>query len=263
VTTEDFIIWLFCLVDDRMGKMAKRSDAKLYPSELVTIGLLYALKGGFFRAFYRWLKRDYEPLFGALPDRTRIQRALRAHRTWCDRLLADPTFFTVIDTYGIELIHPIREGRSQQQVGKKGKSNRRWIVGIKLCWLVNDRGEVVAWDWNTANVHDQTFRPIAHRFDEETIVLSDFGFKKAGEPAQNLKFCAHKTWSERMIVETLLSLATRVCQLKHLAHRVPIYLETHLAFVSALFNLLFALNRLLEPEAALHDRLLHIAQYAL
>ncbi|MFN8447729.1 MAG: hypothetical protein U0521_03810 [Anaerolineae bacterium] len=85
MTTEDFIISLFCLVDDRMGKLPKRSDASLYPSEVVTIGLLYALKGGFFRAFYRWLKRDFERLFVELPDRTRIQRALCAHRDWGDR----------------------------------------------------------------------------------------------------------------------------------------------------------------------------------
>jgi hypothetical protein len=26
----------------------------------------------------------------------------------------------VIDTYGIELIHPVREGRSPQQIGRKG-----------------------------------------------------------------------------------------------------------------------------------------------
>lgn len=263
MTTEDFIISLFCLVDDRMGQLPRRSDAKLYPSELVTIGLLYALKGGSFRAFYRWLKRDYEALFVQLPDRTRLQRALCAHREWCQDLLADPTFFTVIDTYGIELIHPIREGRSRRQVGKKGKSNRRWIVGIKLCWLVNDCGEVVAWDWNTANTHDQHFRHVAHQFDEQTIALSDFGFKKAGEAARNLKFCEHKTWSERMIVETMLSLVTRVCQLKHLTHRRWAYLETHLAFVSALFNLLLALNRLLEPDASPDDRLLKIAHYAL
>lgn len=263
MTTEDFIISLFCLVDDRMGKMAKRSDATLYPSELVTIGLLYALKGGYFRAFYRWLKRDFEPLFVELPDRTRIQRALRAHRDWGKQLLADLTFFTVIDTYGIELIHPIREGRSEQQVGKKGKSNRRWIVGIKLCWLVNDRGEVVAWDWNTANTHDQHFRHVAHQFDEETIALSDFGFKKAGEEARNIKLCPHKTWSERMLIETLFSLVTRVCRLKHLPQRLAVYLETHLTFVSALLNLLLALNRLLEPDAPIEDRLLKIAHYAL
>lgn len=213
------------------------------------------LKGSCFPAFYRWLKRDFEYLFVQLPDRTRIPRALRVHRDWSERFLSSPTFFTIIDTYGIELIHPVREGRSDQQLGRKGKSNRRW--------LVNNSGEVVAWDWNTANVHDQSFRPVAHQFDEETIVLSDFGFKKAGEAAGNLKFCAHKTWGERMLVETMLSLATRVCRLKHLTYRCAAALEIHLAFVSALFNLLLALNRLLEPEASPDDPLLHIAQFAL
>ncbi len=47
------------------------------------------------------------------------------------------------------------------------------------------------------------------------------------------------------------------------ANRRQAYLETHLAFVPALFNLLLALNRLLEPDAVLEDRLLHIAQYSL
>ncbi len=73
MTTEEFIIAVFCEIDDRMPKMPKHSQAKLYPSELVTIGVLFSLKGGYFRAFYRWLKRDYEALFAGLPDRTRLQ----------------------------------------------------------------------------------------------------------------------------------------------------------------------------------------------
>jgi hypothetical protein len=73
MTTQDIIIHVFCFVDDQMQEVPKHSQAKLYPSELVTIGLLFALKGGHFRAFYRWLKRDYEPLFAGLPDRTRLQ----------------------------------------------------------------------------------------------------------------------------------------------------------------------------------------------
>lgn len=263
MTTEDIIIHLFCRVDDEMGKVTRHPQARLYPSEVVTIGLLFALKGGYFRAFYRWLKRDYEALFVRLPERTRLPRLLHTHQGGCQRFLAEPTFFTVIDSYGIELLHPVREGRSQTPLGKKGKSNRRWIVGIKLCWLVNDKGQVVAWDWNTANTHDQHFRHLAHRFDEETIALSDFGFKKAGEAARNLKFCQHKTWNERMIVETMRSLITPVCRLKSLFHRVEAHLTTHLAYVSALFNLLLALNRHLEPDAPAHDRLLKIAHFAL
>jgi hypothetical protein len=45
-----------------------------------------------------------------------------------------------------------------------------------------------------------------------------------------------------MIAETLLSLVTRVCHLKHLFHRVKPYLTSHLAYVAALFNLLLALT---------------------
>ncbi len=55
---------MFCLVDDRLPDIPKRPQAKGYPSELVTIGVLFALKSGFFRAFSRWLKRDDGDWFG-------------------------------------------------------------------------------------------------------------------------------------------------------------------------------------------------------
>jgi len=243
MTTEEFIIKLFCQVDDQMPEVKKHRQAKLHSSELVTIGLLAALKGGSFRSFYRWLKRDYEYLFKELPDRTRLQRSLKVHRALCRWFLVEPTFFTVIDSYGIETIHPVREGRRHSPLGRKGYSNRRWIVGLKLCWLLNGRGELVDWDWSTANTHDQHFRHLAHQFDGQTITLSDRGFKKVGEPARNLKFCAHKTWPERMVIEPSFSLVTRFCHLKHLFHRVAVYAETRLAFVSALFNVLLSLSR--------------------
>ena len=51
--TDDIIIGLFCIVDDELRPVKKRSDAHLHASEIVTIGLLFSLKGGRFRAFYR------------------------------------------------------------------------------------------------------------------------------------------------------------------------------------------------------------------
>lgn len=263
MTTEDFIIELFCWVDDQMGNIAKHPQAKLYPSEVVTIGLLFALKGGYFRAFYRWLARDYGALFGGLPERTRLQRLLQAHQAWCALFLARPTFFTVIDSYGIELIHPIREGRSPHQIGKKGKSNWRWIVGMKLCWLINDAGQVVSWAWETANVHDQVFLPLVAALEDETIVLADIGFNDADGIPPNLKLCPRGTWNERMLVETALSLVTTVCHLKKVFHRTRHHFQTRLAYVVALFNAILGLNRRLEPNAHPHDRLYHFAQFAL
>ena len=263
MTSEDFIIEWFCWVDDQMGVVAKHPQAKLYPSEVVTIGLLFALKGGYFRTFVRWLRRDYDRLFAGLPERTRLQRLLLTHQDWCSVFLAEPTFFTAIDSYGIELLHPIREGRSEQQIGTKGKSNWHWIVGMKLCWLLNDAGQVVNWAWDTANVADKVFLPLVAAYEDETIVLADVGFKNVAGLPNNLKLCARGTWNERMLVETALSLVTMVCHLKKVFHRTRHHFQARLAYVAALFNAVFGLNHRLEPHADPQDRLYHFAQYAL
>jgi hypothetical protein len=70
---------------------------------------------------------------------------LKTHQDWTQAFLAAPTVLGVIATYGIELIHPMREGRSPQQIGRKGLSNHRWMVGGKFCLLLNQWGLVVGW----------------------------------------------------------------------------------------------------------------------
>lgn len=112
MSTEEFIIALFIRVDDMMADTPKHSQSLLYPSERVTLALRFALKGGGERLFYRWLRRDYLPLFPKLPERTRLFRLFVAHQDWIDRFRADPTTLGVAVSYGIELIHPWREGRS-------------------------------------------------------------------------------------------------------------------------------------------------------
>jgi len=250
MTTGDIILYIFILVDDSLPYIAMHSQARLYPSELVTIGILFSLKGGSFRAFYRWLKRDYGDWFGQgkLPERTRLQRLLKTHQDWCDLLMAEPTFFTVIDTYPIELIFPIREGRSKQQVGKKGKDKGRWSVGIKLCWLLNETCRVVAWDCDTMNVHDQHFHPVVEPFIGQTIVLADYGFRDQEGVPENMKLCKKGTWNERMCVETALSMVTLVCDLKRIRHRVMDYIQARMAYVSAMFNILLDLFHQTHPD---------------
>src|SRR5499427_6123141 len=138
--TVEFITALFYEVDEQLRTIPKHPEAHLWPSEVVTLGLLHALKGVGNRPFYRWLTRDYRPLFPHLPERTRLFRLLTTHQVWTQAFLAAPTVLGVIDTYGIELIHPIRDGRSPQQIGRKGLSNHRWIVGGTLCLLLNQWG---------------------------------------------------------------------------------------------------------------------------
>ena len=238
MTTEDFIIELFYRIDEELKNVAKHPQALLYPSEVVTIAFLFCLKEVGNRAFYRWLKRDYRHLFPHLPERTRLFRLFLVHQDLTAVFLANPTVMGVIDAYGIELIHPIREGRSEQQIGKKGISNHRWIVGGKLCLLVNQDGLVVAWDSDTANVCDNKFQPLIKEFEDEMIVLSDEAFHSRNGDPKNLKLCKRGTWNVRMIIETTFSMITLISHFKKMMHRVWAYFEMRLAYSMSMFNVL-------------------------
>lgn len=238
MTTEDSIIQIFCLVDDRMQEVPQHHQAKLYPSERVTIGLLFALKGGHFRAFSRWLKRDVEALCAGLPDRTRLQRLLVTHQDWNDRFLADPSFFLVIDSYPIELLFPLRQGRSPQLFGKKSKEKGRWSIGIKLCWVLNRFGQVLDWDWDSMNMPDNKFHALIQQFSGRSIVLADDDFRRKNGAPENCKLGAKGTWNDRMTVETSFSLLTVICGFKRIFHRLEAFMQARLASVVALFTVL-------------------------
>jgi hypothetical protein len=248
MTTVDFITELFCRVDDVLREEPVHAQAPLHPSELVTVALLFALKGVGNRAFYRWLSRDYRPLFPRLPERTRLFRLFVAHQAWTDYFLADPSVLGIADTYGIELRHPRRAGRSTQQIGRKGLSNHRWIVGGKLGVVLNQVGLVSGWALSTANTHDTHFRPMVAQFAEEMIGLTDHGFHgKTGDPP-NMKVCRRGEWNERMLVETMLSMVTTVCHFKKLSQRKWQYFEARLAYTLAVFNVLLRWDSEQTPE---------------
>ena len=135
--TLEVITTLCSEVDERMCAIPKHPKAHLWPSEVITLGLWHALTGVGNRALYRGLTRDYRPLFPRLPERTRLLRLGKTHQAWTQIFLAAPTGLGVMDTDGIELSHPRREGRSPQQIGCKGLSNHRWMVGGKLCLVLN------------------------------------------------------------------------------------------------------------------------------
>jgi hypothetical protein len=240
--TDELFIGVFAIVDAELGAVKKHSQAKLYPSEVVTLMLFFAIKGGRYRAFYRWLLFNYRALFPHAPHYSRLLRLFRTHAALCERFLASVSAMSIIDTYGIELLHPRREGRSGAQLGRKGKSNGRWIVGAKWAVLINQRGEIVDWCWDTANAQDNTFRELALAYKDETIAFSDLGFRKQGCAAENFHYCQKGEWNDRYLIECVLSWMTEKFHAKHLYHRVDEYLEMRLGALAAAFNILFKMN---------------------
>ena len=147
-------------------------------------------------------------------------------------------FLGSIITYGIELIHLRREGRSKQQIGRKGKSNSRWIVGGKLCLLLNHLGLVVDWDCDTANVYDgSAFQHVVEPVIDQIAESSDVSFAKKGRHLANLGLCSRGEWNSRMMIETALSVLTLICHFRKVMHRRWAYLRSRVGYTMASFNL--------------------------
>jgi hypothetical protein len=248
LTTEDFISEVFYRIDEAMLDSPKPPLAHLWPSEIVTLGILFALKGVGNRAFSRWLHRDWRPLFPALPERTRLFRVLATQRTWTEEFLASPSLWGVVESDGLEVLHPRRQGRSRQQSGRKGKSHQRWIGGGKLCLLLTQLGLVVGWACAGAHAPDTAFPPLIETFEDERMVLSDAAFHATEGDPTNLKLWNRGLWNTRRLVETVLSMLTGGCPLKKVAHRTWAAFPMRLAFTLATFNLLVQWHGL-KPDA--------------
>ncbi len=137
MTTIDFITQLFPEVDDKLTQQHenhKHAQAKLYSSEVVTIALLFALKGVGDRAFYQWIDTNYKALFPHLPQRTRLFRLFNRYQRLTDLFMIAPSLIGVIDTYGIELIHPQR-GVLSGKSAKRGYPITGGLSGKNcVCW---------------------------------------------------------------------------------------------------------------------------------
>jgi hypothetical protein len=239
----DLATILFVNIDDQLLR-APHPQQKLELSELVTIGVIFGFKGGSFRRFYTWFTANLKTCFPSLPERSRLQRRLITHKDTVNQFLAQPSFFCIADSYGIELRHPIREFHKPKttRIGSKGKSNKRWIHGMKILMLINDADAVVDFKLELVSPADKIFNPILEHYDGQTIVLTDQGFRdKNGVPAC-VKLCGHKTWSERMFVERLFSLLTRFFGAKKRNHRTDAGLEAWWSFLVVGLNVVAGLK---------------------
>lgn len=242
---DTIIIALYLGICKILGKRRdyKHTQGKLYLSEIILIGVLFALKGGSFRRFYSFLKR--RSLFN-LPDRTRLHRLLITHQDQCQKFLSDPTILNVMDSYGVEIIHPIREGRSSQSqlVSKQGISNKRWIVGRKINVAINSKLEIFKYQDDTVNIPDNKFNEEYAKING--IMLVDYGYRVSKRKGKilpdNFKICSLGRWNDRMWIERLYSLWTRICGMKHSFHRSVKGFKAKVSYLVALTNLIFTLN---------------------
>ena len=104
-----------------------------------------------------------------------------------------------------------------------------------FCTIVNQDGLICDWNYGHANLHDTEFRPLIEKFKDTMHLFGDSSFhksaKRGGDP-ENLTICQRGQKNERMHIETIFSLFTRILHLKRLSNR----------FAVAAYNLLVNWN---------------------
>jgi hypothetical protein len=238
MTTVACLTALFSEVDAPRRAIPTPPEAHLWPRAGGTLGRLHARKGVGNRALYRWLTRDSRALFPRVPERTRLLRLFQTPQAWTQVFLAAPTGRGVIATYGSAWIQPIREGRSPQPIGRPGVSNHRWRVGGPRGLVLHQWGGVVAWAWATAHGAESTLPWLVRQCEARMMVWSETAFHAAEGDPSTLKLCQRGAWQDRLLVETVLSMLTRVSHVQKAMHRGWAYGHARLAFTMAAFPVL-------------------------
>jgi len=124
MTTVEFITALFYEVDEQMRTIPKHPEAHLWPSEVVALGLLHALKGRGQPCFYRWFGARLSAIVSPAPRAHPALSSLKTHQDWTR--LSWPPRPARRHRHVWDRVDPsMREGRSPQQIGRKGLSNHR------------------------------------------------------------------------------------------------------------------------------------------
>jgi hypothetical protein len=81
-------------------------------------------------------------------------------------------------------------------------------------------GLIVSWDCDTANVYDGSiFKRLVDNVADHMVVFSDTAFAKVDWHPTNLRLCKRGERNVRILIETILSMLTYVCDCKHSRHK--------------------------------------------
>lgn len=226
----------------------KRSRSRLHLSEVMTI--VIAFHGSGFRTF-----KDFYTLCVLPHWRTAFPRLVSYNRfvelmPWSLMLLCcylytrlgEMTGISFIDSTPLEVCHPKRARSHRVFAGYAawGKSSMGWYYGFKLHLLVNECGELLAFQLTAANVDDRTPVPdltrgiIGKLFGDRGYIsqalfeqLWQQGLKLITKIKKNMKnrlmpLLDKILLRKRAIIESVNDQLKNISQIEHSRHRSPL-----------------------------------------
>lgn len=254
------LVELFCHVDDfwqefepiwkqrllASGERQRFRKTELSESEIMTILIhFHACDFRHFKAYYAYVRQHLSAEFPTLVSyerfielKKRVGVALYVYLNMC---LADCTGTSFIDSTSLPVCNNrrIHAHRVFKGLAGRGKTSMGWFYGFKLHLVINEHGEIIAFDLTSGNVHD------IHMLDQldDTFwgkLIGDKGYlsqTKTGELAQqgiqlitsmkrNMKQLIMTVQDglllrKRALVESVYNVLKNWAQIDHTRHRNP------------------------------------------
>lgn len=173
----DDLIALFCAIDDFWKTFKSEWDSHLIESkrgrtgpkpqmsvsEMMTIVILFHQSDyRTFKHFYEHVQQNFRREFPALISYTRFVSQMKnlfvPLFSYLLHIKGGITGIAFIDSTSINVCHNkrIRRNKIFKGLAKRGKTTSGWFYGFKLHLIINDKGEIIAFQLTPGNVADVT-----------------------------------------------------------------------------------------------------------
>ena len=154
-----------------------------------------------------------------------------------------------IDSKNLAVCHLRREhsNRVFKGIARKGKTSTGWFFGFKLHLVINNLGQIIAFDITAGNVADNNQELLRKLLDKlDGVCIGDKGyltklfafFYENGlhlitKPRKNMKKLPidnqfNLLINKRAVIESTFDILATVCDIEHSRHRSPINAAVHM-----------------------------------
>ncbi len=251
---------LFCSIDDfwkqfrndweqhliGLGKSRRGPEPELSVSEMMTIVILFHQSNyRTFKHFYGHICTHFRLYF---PKLISYDRFVHTMKTLFIPLFAYllhhigvVTGIAFIDSTSIAVCHNkrIRRNKVFKNLAKRGKTTAGWFYGFKLHLIINDRGEILAFQLTQGNVSDVSMVEtlskgiIGKLFGDKGYISAELGKKlfqrglqlvttiKSNMKQKLMNLKDKLLLRKRSLIETVNDQLKNISQIEHTRHRSP------------------------------------------
>lgn len=254
------LIELYCSIDDFWksfkqqwdkhsidnGKTKRGPEPELSIPEMMTIVILFHQSNyRTFKHFYGYIEMYFKIYFPKLISYSRFVHVMKKLLIPLFAYLLNRkgkiTGIAFVDSTSIDVCHNKRIKRNKvfKDLAKRGKTTSGWFYGFKLHLIINEKGEILAFQLTPGNVADVSVAESLSKgifgklFGDKGYISADLGKKllkqglelfttlRSNMKPKLMKLTDKVFLRKRAIIETVNDQLKNISQIEHTRHRSP------------------------------------------